>query len=142
MSFSVEYQKYLSNKLLHNSNNKYKYYLLCVSPKNNFAVPMTMLRSLVVWQKPKPVYPMPKYILGFLLIGQITTTVVSIESMVNLPFYQNSISSLQYKCILCLNSDHDIAIALQACQISTISNLNNTIILDGPWLKNNLFDKL
>jgi len=140
MSVSVEYQKYLSQKLAKSLDISF-YYLLCKNIKGNFALPMDILKNLILWQKPKPIYPMPKHILGFILVGQIPTTIISLENIDSLCFYHKpSEGGVYYKYIAAIKGQYQLGLSVQNCHIALLEDLDNATILNQDWFKNNLFN--
>jgi chemotaxis signal transduction protein len=135
---SIEYQKYLSHKLASNRNTL-EYYLQFNTMQRNFVLPMQMLTSLISWQNPKPIHPMPAYVLGMMIIGQVATTVISLEKLTSLPFeHKVSDGGLRYKFIVGIHARSPIGIALVQCQIITHNEIRDSIIIGNDWLKQNI----
>ncbi len=136
---SIEYQRYLSNKLACNQNTL-EYYLQFNTMQRNFILPMQMLTSLISWQNPKPIYPMPAYVLGMMIISQVATTVISLEKLASLPFeHKVSDGGLRYKFIVGISARSPVGIALMQCQIVTHNEIKGSIVIDHDWLKQNIY---
>jgi chemotaxis signal transduction protein len=142
----IEYQAQLTKKIALDAAQQ-DLFITFQAMQQNFIVPIQMLHSLILWQNPKKIYPNVPHILGFILTGQVITTVIALEKMQNLPFqYSLSLGGLNYQFILSLNSAPAISFALNNCQLINIATQNNykpndlnTIMLNQAWLNKYIY---